>query len=37
MKTALDLVAAAKARIEELCDKLLANPVIEDFEVTEIK
>lgn len=29
--------ATAKARIEELCDKLLANPVIEDFEVTEVK
>ena len=26
--------AAAKARVEEMCRRLLANPVIEDFHVT---
>ena len=28
-----DSAAAAKARAEEMCRKLLANPVTEDFEV----
>ena len=34
--TALD-GAATKARLAQLCDKLLANPVIEDFRITEVE
>ena len=35
LETALDADAARK-QVAQLCDKLLANPVIEDFRITEI-
>ena len=34
----LDLAAGTdEARIKEMCDKLLANPVIEDYKIETIK
>lgn len=33
LRVAADSVEAARARADEMCRKLLANPVTEDFEV----
>jgi phosphoribosylformylglycinamidine synthase len=32
----VELEAEDGARLEELCEKLLANPLIEDFEVEQL-
>jgi phosphoribosylformylglycinamidine synthase subunit PurS len=32
----VELEAEDRARLEELCEKLLANPLIEDFEVETV-
>ena len=36
VELATDDQAGARALLEELCKKLLANPVIEDFEIVRV-
>lgn len=33
----LKLADYSEARVKEMCDKLLANPVIEDYRIEEVK